>query len=57
MIQFDESGTYLATVRACLVEIGVCLDPIRVNLNCIEYGIGESGLRLREGGFEFFSFG
>jgi hypothetical protein len=42
---------------AYLLEVGVCLGPVPVNLGRVVCCIGKSGLRLGEGGFKLFSFG
>src|ERR1035437_9451142 len=54
---FDKSGMRLAAVGACLFEFVDCLGLPPVHFGCDGYCNGESGLRVGEGGFKFFSFG
>ncbi len=55
MVQFDESGTQLAAAGACLVDLGVYLGPVCVDLGRISHCIEQRGLGLGEGGFKIFS--
>jgi hypothetical protein len=57
MALFDESGARTAAVGAHLLEVGVCLGPVRANLGRFDYSVGKGSLRLGEGGLKFFVFG
>ena len=71
MTRFGESGAQVAATGACLFNLGACLGPACINLarigHCLDQrgrGFGKSGfkmfpsgLRLRNGGLKFLSFG